>query len=90
MRQIKSLKRRNNHLHSSSDEFVRMSAANSLDEFVTDFELGQKQKEKILRELIEQLLTDENSSAQKWCYEQVVRIIRNQLFGVDLPNYFDR
>ena len=77
-------------LHHSSDEFVRMSAANSLGSFVVTFEVGQKHKERVLRELLEQLLNDEDLFAQKRCYEQIVKIIKNQRVGEDLPNLFDR
>lgn len=76
-------------MHGSPDEFVRMTAANSLGSFVVAFEVGQKHKERVLQELLKQFLIDEDSSVQKWCYEQIVRIIKDKRVSEDMPNQFD-
>ena len=77
-------------LHRDSEYSVRSDAAFSLKQFVTKFENGQKYKERVLGELLRQLQTDENFSVQKRCYEQILKTITGERFGIKLPNYFDR
>ncbi len=77
-------------LHHDPEYAVRGDTAFSLRQFVTGFENGQKYKERVLKELIKQLQKDENWAAQSSCYEETLKIITGERFGIKLPDDFNR
>lgn len=74
-------------LHSDSEWEVRANAAFALSSFAA---YTGEQRERIVRELLVQLLNDEDHAVQRRCYEGLLQLIVPERSQANSPTYFNR
>lgn len=77
-------------LHHDLDDHVRSDAAYSLAQFARYSEDGIKQKDFIIKELVQSLMNDDEQFVQETCYEGLLKLLAPERGYVQLPDDFNR
>ncbi len=73
-------------LHTDSEWEVRADAAFALSMYTT---YDKSQRERVMRELANRLVTDKDWAVQQRCYEELLRLHGRDEERVNLPNHFN-